>query len=41
VMARDYVVLLGILVLSSLLVILANIIVDLLQTLLDPRIRVR
>ena len=40
-MARDYVVLLGILVLSSLLVILANIIVDLLQTLLDPRIRVR
>ena len=41
VMARDFVVLLGILVLSSLLVILANILVDLLQTLLDPRIRVR
>ncbi|QQB37314.1 ABC transporter permease [Achromobacter deleyi] len=41
VMARDYVVLLGILVLSSLLVIVANIVVDLLQTLLDPRIRVR
>ena len=41
VMARDYVVLLGILVLSSLLVIVANIVVDLLQTLLEPRIRVR
>ncbi|MFY3308325.1 ABC transporter permease [Achromobacter ruhlandii] len=39
VMARDYVVLLGILVLSSLLVILANIVVDLLQSVLDPRIR--
>lgn len=41
VMGRDYVVLLGILVLSSLLVIMANILVDLVQTLLDPRIRVR
>jgi peptide/nickel transport system permease protein len=41
VMARDYVVLLGILVLSSLLVILANMLVDLLHALLDPRIRVR
>jgi peptide/nickel transport system permease protein len=41
VMARDYVVLLGILVLSSLLVILANLLVDLLHALLDPRIRVR
>jgi peptide/nickel transport system permease protein len=40
-MARDYVVLLGILVLSSLLVILANLLVDLLHALLDPRIRVR
>jgi peptide/nickel transport system permease protein len=40
-MARDYVVLMGILVLSSLLVIVANILVDLLQTLLDPRIRAR
>ncbi|SSW67864.1 ABC transporter permease [Achromobacter agilis] len=40
VMARDYVVLLGILVLSSLLVILANLLVDLLHALLDPRIRV-
>ncbi|MNV20661.1 Glutathione transport system permease protein GsiC [compost metagenome] len=39
VMARDYVVLMGILVLSSLLVIVANILVDLLQTLLDPRVR--
>ncbi|CUI60579.1 ABC transporter permease [Achromobacter xylosoxidans] len=41
VMARDYVVLLGILVLSSLLVIVANIVVDLLQSVLDPRIRAR
>lgn len=41
VMGRDYVVLLGILVLSSLLVIVANILVDLLQTVLDPRIRAR
>lgn len=41
VMGRDYVVLMGILVLSSLLVIAANIAVDLLQTLLDPRIRAR
>ncbi|MGE8686094.1 MAG: ABC transporter permease [Achromobacter sp.] len=41
VMARDYVVLLGILILSSLLVILANVLVDLLHALLDPRIRAR
>lgn len=41
VMARDYVVLLGILVLSSLLVIVANIVVDLPQSVLDPRIRAR
>jgi peptide/nickel transport system permease protein len=41
IMGRDYVVLMGILVLSSLLVIVVNIAVDLLQTVLDPRIRVR
>lgn len=41
VMGRDYTVLLGILLLSSLLVIAANAAVDLLQTLLDPRIGVR
>lgn len=40
IMGRDYVVLLGILVLSSLLVIVVNIAVDTLQTVLDPRIRV-
>lgn len=38
VMGRDYTVLLGILLLSSLLVIFANAAVDLLQTWLDPRI---
>jgi peptide/nickel transport system permease protein len=38
VMGRDYTVLLGILLLSSLLVILANAVVDILQTWLDPRI---
>ena len=38
VMGRDYTVLLGILLLSSLLVILANMVVDLVQTWLDPRI---
>lgn len=38
VMGRDYTVLLGILLLSSLLVIFANAIVDLLHTWLDPRI---
>lgn len=41
VMARDYTVLLGILLLSSLLVILANVLVDLLHAVLDPRIQVR
>ncbi|SFD94088.1 ABC transporter permease [Paracidovorax konjaci] len=41
VMARDYTVLLGILLLSSLLVILANMLVDLLHAWLDPRIQVR
>ncbi len=40
VMARDYTVLLGILLLSSLLVILANMLVDLLHAWLDPRIQV-
>lgn len=39
VMARDYNVLLGILLVSSLLVIITNVLVDLLQTWLDPRIR--
>lgn len=41
VMARDYQVLLGILLLSSLLVIVANLLVDLLHTWIDPRIRSR
>ncbi|QKV51874.1 ABC transporter permease [Comamonas antarctica] len=41
VMARDYTVLLGILLLSSLLVILANMLVDLLHAWLDPRIQLR
>lgn len=41
VMARDYVVLMGILILSSLLVIVANIVVDLAQAALDPRVRAR
>ena len=41
VMARDYNVLLGILLLSSLLVIVANMLVDLLQAWLDPRIALR
>ncbi len=38
VLAREYVVLLGILLISSLVVITANIITDLVQTWLDPRI---
>ncbi|MBS7544843.1 ABC transporter permease [Ancylobacter oerskovii] len=38
VMSRDFTVLLGVLLLSSFLVILANILVDLLQAWLDPRI---
>jgi peptide/nickel transport system permease protein len=38
VMARDFSVLLGVLLLSSLLVIIANVLVDLLQAWLDPRI---
>lgn len=41
VLARDYNVLLGILLLSSLLVIVANMLVDLLHAWLDPRIQVR
>ena len=41
VLARDYAVLLGILFLSSLLVIVVNMLVDLLQAWLDPRIQVR
>ncbi|PIF27318.1 peptide/nickel transport system permease protein [Acidovorax sp. 56] len=41
VQARDYNVLLGILLLSSLLVIAANMLVDLLHAWLDPRIQVR
>jgi peptide/nickel transport system permease protein len=41
VMARDYAVLLGILLLSSLTVILANMLVDLLHAWLDPRIKTR
>ncbi|KAA9001369.1 ABC transporter permease [Affinibrenneria salicis] len=40
VMARDFNVLLGVLLLSALLVIVANILVDLLQSWLDPRIKV-
>ncbi|UFH51075.1 ABC transporter permease [Pseudomonas sp. KNUC1026] len=39
VMARDYNLLLGILLLSSVLVVVANVAVDLLQAWLDPRIR--
>lgn len=39
VMSRDYNVLLGILLISSLLVIITNVLVDLLQAWLDPRIR--
>lgn len=38
VLAREYVVLLGILLISSILVIVVNILTDLLQTWLDPRI---
>ena len=41
VMARDYAVLLGILLLSSLTVVVANMLVDLLHAWLDPRIQVR
>lgn len=38
---RDYTLLLGVLLMSSLLVILANILIDLLHAWLDPRIQVR
>ena len=41
VLARDYNVLLGILFLSSLLVIVANMLVDILHAWLDPRIQLR
>jgi peptide/nickel transport system permease protein len=41
VLKRDFSVLLGILLLSSLMVIIVNMLVDLLQTWLDPRIAVR
>ena len=41
ILARDYPVLLGILFCSSLLVIVVNMVVDLLQAALDPRIQVR
>lgn len=41
VMARDFNVLLGVLLLSAFLVILANVMVDLLQSWLDPRIKAR
>lgn len=40
-MGRDFQVLLGLLLLSSVLVILANLAVDLSQAWLDPRIGVR
>jgi peptide/nickel transport system permease protein len=39
--ARDYSVLLGILLLSSIMVIVANMLVDLLQAWLDPRVKAR
>ncbi len=41
VIARDYGVLLGVLLLSSILVIVANIVIDLLHAVLDPRIALR
>jgi peptide/nickel transport system permease protein len=41
VLRRDYNVLLGVLLLSSILVIIANMLVDLLQAWLDPRIEIR
>jgi peptide/nickel transport system permease protein len=41
VMSRDFSILLGVLLLSSLLVIIANMVVDLVQAWLDPRIEVR
>jgi len=41
VMGRDFTLLLGILLLSSLLVVLVNVLVDLLQLYLDPRIQTR
>lgn len=41
VMSRDFTVLLGVLLLSSFLVIIANVVVDLIQAWLDPRIEVR
>jgi len=40
VLARDFSVLLGVLLLSSLLVIIANVVIDLLHAWLDPRIGV-
>ena len=39
VLARDYTVVLGITVLVALMIIVANLIVDILQAYLDPRIR--
>jgi peptide/nickel transport system permease protein len=41
VMTRDFNLLLGILLLSSLLVVLVNVLTDLLQLWLDPRIQAR
>ena len=41
IMAREYPVLLGILLVSAMLVILANAVFDIVQTLLDPRVEVR
>lgn len=41
VMTRDFNLLLGILLLSSLLVVVVNLLVDLLQLWLDPRIQAR
>ena len=38
ILARDFSVLLGVLLLSSLLVIIANVVIDLLHAWLDPRI---
>jgi peptide/nickel transport system permease protein len=40
-LARDYTVVLGITVLLALLIIVANLIVDIAQAYLDPRVRVR
>lgn len=41
VLARDHIVLLGILIVSALMVITINLVVDLLQTVLDPRVAIR